>query len=154
FSSDTFPGGAGADAPATVTLSGPAQPIANPPGGNPAAISSLPGTGTASFSSVLRGVALEIPGQHADFFSQPLAANTDVGGTPTVQIRAASPTGEAVLFVKLYDVDPESGSSLPFGLTAPVRLTGLPASIDAAKPVTVTLPGIVYRFEEGHRLRL
>ncbi len=73
---------------------------------------------------------------------------------PTVQIRAASPTGEAVLFVKLYDVDPDSGASLPIGLAAPVRLTGLPTAIEDATPVTVTLPGIVHRFEAGHRLRL
>jgi ABC-2 type transport system ATP-binding protein len=78
----------------------------------------------------------------------------DVVGTPTVDIRAASATGDAVLFVKLYDVDPDSGASLPFGLTAPVHLTGLPPAIDTAKPVTVQLPGIVYRFETGHRLRI
>ncbi|MBQ1067881.1 ABC transporter ATP-binding protein, partial [Micromonospora sp. D75] len=69
-------------------------------------------------------------------------------------IRAASPTGEAVLFVKLYDVDPQGTATLPSGLVAPVRLTGLPSSVDEATPVTVTLPGIVRRVEAGHRLRL
>ncbi len=154
FKSQSVPDTVDNDPATSVALAGPPRPIANPPDGNPAAISTLPGTGTGSFSSVLRGVALEIPGQHADFYSQPLPTNTDVVGIPTVQIRAASPTGEAVLFVKLYDVDPDSGASLPFGLTAPVRLTGLPADIGQATPVTVSLPGIVYRFEAGHRLRL
>jgi ABC-2 type transport system ATP-binding protein len=154
FKSTSFPDASGPDSAADISLAGPPRPIANPPDGNPAAISTLPGTGSGSFSSILRGVALDIPGQHADFYSQPLTSNTDVVGIPTVQIRAASPTGEAVLFVKLYDVDPNSGASLPFGLTAPVRLTGLPADIEQATPVTVSLPGIVYRFEAGHRLRL
>jgi ABC-2 type transport system ATP-binding protein len=152
FKTAAFTSGTGGVPPAFVNLTGPPQRIANPPDGNPAAITTIPGGG--SFSSILNGMALEIPGQHAVFYSPPLAGNTDVVGSPTVQIRAASPTGEAVLFVKLYDVDPDSGASLPFGLTAPVRLTGLPTDIEQATPVTVTLPGIVYRFEAGHRLML
>ena len=153
FSASTYPD-SGAEAPVTVPIVGPTQRIANPPDGNPAAITTLPGTGSAGLSSLLNAAALEIPGQHADFYSSPLAVSTDVVGLPTVSIRAASGTGEAVLFVKLYDVDPQAGSSLPFGLTSPVRLTGLPATIDEAPPVTITLPGIVYRFEAGHRLRV
>jgi len=154
FSTDIFPGSADVPEARTVTVDGPPQRIASPPDGNPAAITTLPGTGSGSFSSFLAGVSLEIPGQHADFYSEPLPTNLDVVGTPTIKIRAASPTGEAVLFVKLYDYDPDAGSNLPFGLAAPVRLTGLPSSIDEAQPVTVTLPTIAHRFEAGHRLRL
>ena len=154
FKTETFPDVAGGEPPIGITLAGPPRQIANPPDGNPAAISTLPGTGSGSFSSILAGFALEIPGQHANFYSEPLPANTDVVGIPTVQIRAASPTGEAVLFLKLYDVDPGGGATLPFGLTAPVRLTGLPPTIEQSTPVTVSLPGIVHRFEAGHLLRL
>jgi ABC-2 type transport system ATP-binding protein len=153
FRADAYPDSGNAQT-YQVGVVGPAQPVANPPDGNPAAISTLPGTGGGSFSSFLQGVSLEVPGQNANFISAPLPENVDVVGTPTVQIRAASPTGEAVLFVKLYDLDPEAGSSLPFGLVAPVRLTGLPADIADAQPVTVRLPGIVHRFEAGHRLQL
>ncbi|PZF93337.1 alpha/beta fold hydrolase [Micromonospora deserti] len=135
-----------------VELAGPAQQVANPPAGNPAAISSVPFAG--ELSALLGGVAGDIPGQHARFESAPLAEAVDVAGAPTVDIRAASPTGEAVLFVKLYDVDPNGAATLPNGLVAPVRLTGLPAEIDAARPVTVTLPAIVRRVEAGHRLRV
>ncbi len=152
FRTDAFPDTASASA--RIELTGPSQPVFNPPGGNPAAISTLPGTGAGVLATALGGAALEIPGQHARFYSRPLPANTDVVGAPTVRIRAASPTGEAVLFVKLYDEDPDSGDSLPFGLVAPVRLTGLPTDIDDATPVTVALPAIVYRFEAGHRLLL
>jgi len=156
FRGDGYPDGLAGHTPATsiLALAGPVQEIANPPGGNPSAITTLPGTGGGLLATALGNSALEIPGQFAAFVSEPLATNTDVVGTPTVQIRAASPTGTAVLFAKLYDVDPDSGATLPFGLTAPVRLTGLPASIDEAAPVSVTLPGIVYRFEAGHRLML
>ncbi|HEY7224420.1 MAG TPA: alpha/beta fold hydrolase [Micromonosporaceae bacterium] len=154
FSSDAFPDTGAGPAPAQIAISGPPQEIFNPPGGTPAAISTLPGSTASVLATALGGAAVEIPGQHADFVSQPLPATTDVVGAPTVRIRAASPTSEAVLFVKLYDVDPNAGSTLPFGLAAPVRLTGLPSSIQDATPVTVTLPPIVYRFEQRHRLRI
>ena len=135
-----------------VTVAGPAQPIANPPNGNPAAISSIPFAG--GFASLLDGVAGDVPGQHARFESTPLTEAVDVAGAPTVTLRAASPTGTAVLFVKLYDVDPDGVATLPNGLVAPIRLTGLPQQVQDARPVTVTLPGIVRRVEAGHRLRL
>ncbi|MGC9670820.1 alpha/beta fold hydrolase [Planosporangium sp. 12N6] len=135
-----------------VDVDGPPQPAANPPNGNPAALSSLAGLGGALGSAA--GVTMEIPGQHADFSSAPLAKPVDVTGAPTVRIRAASPTGEAVLFVKLYDVDPAGRATLPAGLVAPVRLTGLPPTIAQATPTTVTLPAIVHRIEQGHRIRI
>jgi ABC-2 type transport system ATP-binding protein len=147
-----YPGLAGQHS-TTVDVTGPAQPIANPPNGNPGAITSLPGLGSG-LSALTSGRAVEIPGQHADFFSTPLPSTVDVVGAPTVSITAASPTGEAVLFVKLYDVDPRNGATLPDGLVAPVHLTGLPASIADAKPVTVTLPAIVHQFQAGHLLRV
>ncbi|MGN9801956.1 alpha/beta fold hydrolase [Micromonospora sp. L32] len=146
-----YPGVAG-DARREIAVTGPAQPIANPPNGNPAAISSVPFAG--ALGSLLGGVAGDVPGQHARFESAPLADAVDVAGSPTFALRAASPTGEAVLFVKLYDVDPNGAATLPDGLVAPVRLTGLPKSLDGARPVTVTLPAIVRRIEAGHRLRV
>ncbi|GAA3737912.1 alpha/beta fold hydrolase [Plantactinospora mayteni] len=151
FSVTDYPGVGGTTAE-PIAVAGPAQRIANPPAGNPAAISALPGTG--GFSSLLDGVAGDLPGQHARFESAPLDRAVDVVGSPKVTIRAASPTGEAVLFVKLYDVDPNGPAALSNGLVAPVRLTGLPADVTAATPVTVTLPAIVRRIEAGHRLRI
>ncbi len=130
-----------------------AQPIANPPNGNPASLSSLPGTG-GRLSSLLAGVAADIPGQYAGFESAPLTEAIEVAGAPTVQLRAASPTGEATLFAKLYDVDQNGAETLSAGLVAPIRLTGLPASIEQAQPVTVTLPGIVRRIDAGHTVRV
>ena len=152
YSVDTYPGLDGS-ARTQVEVSGPAQPVANPPAGNPAAISALPGVG-GGLSSLLDGVAGDLPGQYARFESAPLTAPLAVTGSSTVQLRASSPTGEATLFVKLYDVDPNGGSTLPSGLVAPVRLTGLPADIAAARPVTVTLPAIVRSIDAGHTVRI
>jgi ABC-2 type transport system ATP-binding protein len=154
YSVDDYPGISGT-ATREVALEGPTQPIANPPGGNPAAISALPGGGdlTAAASQV-GGLVNDLPGQHAIFQSEPLAQAVDIAGAPTVSIRAASPTGEAVLFVKLYDVDENGAATLPGGIVAPVRLTGLPADPAQARTVTVTLPAIVRRVEAGHRLRV
>src|SRR5690606_18738616 len=118
----------------------------------PAALSSLPAAeGLASF---VNGVVTDVPGQHARFGSAPLAAPVEVVGAPTVRLRVASPTGEAVLFVKLYDVDPDGVATLPGGLVAPVRLSGLPADLSRATPVTVQLPAVARRIEAGHTLRL
>ncbi len=149
FQAKDYPGTTGQKT-TQVTIQGPAQPVANPPDGTPAAISSVAGAA----ASLISGVSLEVPGQHADFYSEPTKQTVDIAGAPQVQIKAASPTGEAVLFVKLYDVDQQGQASLPNGLIAPVRLTNLPSSIDQATATTVTLPTIVKRIEQGHRLRV
>ncbi len=145
--------GLGGEIPATVTVSGPPQAAANPPSSSPAALSSLPGTG-GGLTSLVKGFVTDIPGQHADFYSTPLTSSINVVGSPSVQIKVASTTGSAVVFVKLYDVDPANGLTLPDGLVAPVRLTNLAPTIDAAQPVTVALPAIVHQFPAGHFLRI
>ncbi|HEY1488103.1 MAG TPA: alpha/beta fold hydrolase, partial [Micromonosporaceae bacterium] len=104
FRVPSYPGIAG-NGTTGVSVAGRAQAAANPPGSSPAALSSLPGTG-GGLASFVQGVVSEVPGQHADFYSRPLASSIDVVGAPTVQIEVASPTGSAVVFVKLYDVDP------------------------------------------------
>jgi ABC-2 type transport system ATP-binding protein len=152
YSDPTYPGLTGTGR-SDVTIGGPPQPIANPPNGNPAAISSVPGA-DSRLSTLINGAGGDLPGQSAAFQSAPLAKSVDVVGSPTVQVRAASPGGSATLFVKLYDVDPSGTPTLSAGLVAPVRLTGLPASIAAAEPVTVTLPAIVRQIERGHTVRV
>ncbi|WP_213454824.1 alpha/beta fold hydrolase [Rhizomonospora bruguierae] len=151
YQTDRYPGLAGSGT-TIVELSGPPQPAANPPAGTPAALSSIPLAG--ALSSFVNGVVRDVPGQHADFVSAPVERPLEIAGAPRVSIRAASPTGSAVLFLKLYDVAPDGTASLPGGQVAPVRLTGLPADIAEAGPVTVTLPGVVRRIEAGHRLRV
>jgi ABC-2 type transport system ATP-binding protein len=152
YSTDAYPGMSGTGS-TQVPLAGAAQPIANPPNGNPGALSSLPGAG-GRLSELLGGIAGDIPGQFATFESTPVTSAIEVAGAPVVRLRAASPTGTATLFVKLYDVDQSGAETLSAGLVAPVRLTGLPATIDKASEVPVTLPAIVRRIDAGHTVRV
>ncbi|TFV90612.1 alpha/beta fold hydrolase [Blastococcus sp. CT_GayMR16] len=151
---DAYPGLDGGEPAerADVPLSGRTQPIVTPAGGTPAALTTVPGLG--ALTAALGGTTLEIPGQFARFDSEPLDGAVEVVGAPTTEIAVAAPGGTATLFAKLYDVAPGGGTTLPGGLVAPLALTGL--SADPAQPtrVSITLPGIVHRFEAGHTMRL
>ncbi|HEX6872957.1 MAG TPA: alpha/beta fold hydrolase, partial [Micromonosporaceae bacterium] len=152
FSVPAYP--TGAPRYVTAPLHGPATQVASPPNSAPAAVSTVPGVSAALAGAISGGVA-ELPGQHADFESPPLAQAVDVVGAPRVDIRVAAPSArEAVLFVKIYDVDEQGRATLPAGLVAPVRVGGLGADITTAVPVTVTLPMLARRFERGHRVRV
>ncbi|MGY1617733.1 CocE/NonD family hydrolase [Geodermatophilus sp. SYSU D00691] len=101
------------------------------------------------------GPVTDPPGTAIRFESAPLSRPLDVVGSPqlTVQLdspaaltQAAGPGGQLVVFAKLYDVGPDGVVELPHRLVSPVRVT------DVTRPVTIELPGIVHRFEPGHRL--
>ena len=153
----TYPGLGGAtDGPAgrLPLIRQPQQPIANPPGGNPAAISSLPGLGgrSAQLAGGSRRRRRDMPGQNAQFRAAPVDRAVDGRGAPRCGCRwracRASPAREAVLFVKLYDVDPTGTRTLLRRSVAPVRLPGCPPT--GAGAVTVTLPGVVARSRRAH----
>ncbi|WP_028661724.1 alpha/beta fold hydrolase [Saccharomonospora saliphila] len=143
----------------TVELSGPEQFAQRPPGATPAAVSGIPGLNRVlTTSSRLSGLfALDPPGQSATFTSAPLDEQLLVAGSPTVRLRVAAeggvPEGGAVLFAKLYDVNPDGTRTLPGNAVMPVRVPSLPADGSPVE-VTVTLPGIVRPVEAGHRLQL
>ncbi|MER7754005.1 alpha/beta fold hydrolase [Kitasatospora sp. NPDC097643] len=125
--------------------------FANPPGGAPPGISTLPGVGALSqAASVGAGLSLDFPGQHAAFDSAPLDGPLHLTGQPTVPVRVKADRPDAVLFAKLYDVGPDSKAVLPQQLAAPLRVTGA----DAGRTVTVNLPTVDHTFPAGHRLRL
>ncbi|WP_062214898.1 alpha/beta fold hydrolase [Streptomyces sp. NBRC 109706] len=148
--SDSYPGLSGP--PLTVDLTGEPQTFVNPPGGAPAAVSSVPGLGGLSQLSGLGfGPAIDFPGQYARFDSLPLTESTRVTGAPSVRLTVSSDTPSAVLFGKLYDVSPDGETqSLPAQLVAPLRID----DADTEPTVTFQLPAIDYPFEAGHRLRL
>ncbi|MFE1171145.1 alpha/beta fold hydrolase [Streptomyces sp. NPDC058773] len=99
-------------------------------------------------------------GTYLDWTSQPVADGpVDVVGAPRVTLEVASPQAERaqtsadaadrlVLFAKLYDVAPDGRKTLVHRLVAPARVP------DVTRRFTVELPGIVHRYEPGHRLRL
>ncbi|MCL2585682.1 MAG: alpha/beta fold hydrolase [Streptosporangiales bacterium] len=131
----------------TVRLSGPGQPVVNPPGGAPAAISSMPGVGSALGLS--SGLSADMPGQFAAFLSAPLPTPVQLTGSPTVRLRVTAPHG-ATLFAKLYDQNQGGTATLPAPVVAPVRV---PPS-RSARVVTVRLGAMDYDFSAGDRLRL
>ncbi|MFD4689946.1 CocE/NonD family hydrolase [Streptomyces sp. NPDC058463] len=97
-------------------------------------------------------------GTYLGWTSAPLTSAVDVVGAPKATLKVVSPktervqnSGDAadklVLFAKVYDVAPDGSKKLVNRLVAPVRVP------DVTRPFTVELPGIVHRFESGHRLR-
>ncbi|MDJ0343007.1 alpha/beta fold hydrolase [Streptomyces sp. H10-C2] len=145
-----YPGLAGTSS-RTVPLAGREQRIANPAGGSPPAISSVPGIGGLSqLSSLGAGISLDFPGQSAQFDSAPLGSGIRVTGSPSVTVRVTTAADDAVLFAKVYDVAPNDRQSLPAQLVTPVRVSGAVAG----KTVELRLPAIDHQFASGHRLRL
>lgn len=97
-------------------------------------------------------------GTYADWTSAPLTRTLDVVGAPRITLKVSSPEAERtqdsgdaadklVLFAKIYDLAPDGTRTLAHRLVAPVRVP------DVTKPFTVTLPGVVHRYEKGHRLQ-
>jgi len=154
-----YPGLGGDGAPVQwreLAVSGGPQPVFAPPGGSPAAVSTVPGLGAlSSAASALGGFAADVPGQSASFGTEPLGEHLLVTGAPRVRLRVGAvpgmPAADAVLFAKLYDVAPDGQRTLPGGGVAPLRMTNLPADGTLVE-VTVALPGIVRPVEPGHRL--
>ncbi|GAB2708692.1 CocE/NonD family hydrolase [Kitasatospora kifunensis] len=137
----------------TVQLNSQPQTIANPPGGAPPAISTVPGLGALAQASQLGvGISLDFPGQNAAFDSAPLRSALQLTGSPTVSLTVHSDQPDAVLFAKLYDVAPDGKQTLPEQLAAPLRITG--ANAPDGRTATIRLPAVDYNFPAGHRLRL
>ena len=140
-------------------LHGSRQQVVRPPGGSPAALTSLPGLNGAvpGGAANLDGVAMDVPGQAAMFVTDPLPDPVEIVGAPQIRLRVAAapgvaaPPSEAVLFVKLYDVGPDGRRTLPGSAVAPVRIGPLPAG-GAPVDFIVTLAGVVRPVQAGHRL--
>ena len=99
------------------------------------------------------------PGTAVTFATAPLSHDTEVVGIPSVTFRVDAPTfaasqaggpgGMLELFAKVDDYDPSTGmATLPQNLVSAARIP------DVTKPITIQLPGIVYRFAKGHEIRL
>lgn len=99
----------------------------------------------------------DTPGTYLGWTSAALTSPVDVVGAPKATLKVVSPrtervqnSGDAadklVLFAKVYDVAPDGGKTLVNRLVAPVRVP------DVTRSFTVRLPGIVHRYEAGHRL--
>jgi ABC-2 type transport system ATP-binding protein len=161
-----------------LALTGNRQSLVSPPGGTPAALTSLPGTGPALAGATgLAGYGLGVlPGQSATFTSGPLPEPLSWVGSGRVELLVTSSTTTATLFASVWDLGPDaapatpspgdatdggdgspaarqpSSAVLPGAAVAPIRLTGL----TPARPerVQVALPTVAHQVPVGHRLRL
>ena len=139
-----------------VALGGQSQTIYAPAGGSPAAVTSVPGLGgllsTAATLSGSRSLTA-IPGQVAVFTSQPLPGSLLLAGSSEVKLDVTvHGAKDATLFASAHHVAADGADTLPAGLVAPIRLTGLTPEV--ARTITVTLPGVVTNLPAGDRLVL
>jgi ABC-2 type transport system ATP-binding protein len=164
----SYPGrGSSSMATQRLALTGQQQTLVAPPGGSPAALTNLPGTGGAfGQASSVAGYALgALPGQSARFTSEPLTTPLTLIGSSRVELEVTSTAPTATLFASLWDLGPDvkqtqngrtsiapSSAVLPQLQVAPVKLSGL----DPDKPehATVALPAISHKVPVGHRLQL
>jgi predicted acyl esterase len=98
----------------------------------------------------------DTPGSFASWTTAPLASPVVSVGVPTLRLRLSSPVaeqtqaggpaGQLLLFAKIYDVAPDGTKTLVHRLVSPTRVP------DVTEPVLLELPGVVHRYEAGHRL--
>jgi ABC-2 type transport system ATP-binding protein len=163
----SYPGRGSSLVDQRLALTGPQQSIVAPPGGSPAALTNLPGTGSAfGRASSVAGYPLGVlPGQSAVFTSEPLKAPLTLIGSSRIDLDVTGTTPTATLFASLWDLGPDvertengqtsvspSTAVLPQLEVAPVKLTGLDPS--KSLRVTIALPAVTHKVPVDHRLQL
>lgn len=148
----------------TLALRGRFDVVVNPPGGLPATISSLPGTGP--LDSVIGGIGSGVagtaaqPAQQAKYRTAPITTPFVLAGSPTVTVdvrlprfrdrdRESAPSAapvEVLLFAQLRVASGDSDIAVGGGV-APIRIS-LPAD-GSVVHVPVRLPATTWRFERG-----
>jgi ABC-2 type transport system ATP-binding protein len=164
---DSYPGRGSSLAVRRMALTGQQQDVVAPPGGAPAALTNLPGTGGAfGRASSVAGYALGVlPGQSARFTSEPLTAPLTLIGCGRIDLEVTGTTSQATLFASLWDLGPDiertengrtsvspSSAVLPQLTVAPLKLSGLDAN--TPQRLTVALPAVSHKVPVGHRLQL
>ena len=137
----------------------------SPIGGVPAALSSLPGIGSAGslagsvLSSLSGGSNLGfgavspalLPGQSAQFSSAPLTKAVNIVGSSKIKVRVTSTAKDATLFFSLMAQARNGALRLPGGIVAPVKLNNLPK--DGAE-IEVQLPAAFMKLALGEKIVL
>lgn len=132
-----------------VPVYGDVQRLLGPPGGQPSAVTSVPGLGGLEG---VGDVGDALPGQTATFRTSPFDEGHRVVGSPRVRLTVTSTTTDATLFASLRVVAPDGSATLPRSLVSPIRVTGLTPG--EPEEVEVALPASAYEVEKGERLRL
>ncbi len=111
-----------------IALNGEPQPIVAPPGGEPSAVTSLPGTGPVLGALGATGAGYDLaalPGQSAVFETASSATTLTVAGAPRIRLSVTSSARDATLFVSAWVVSSDGTATLPRQLVTPLRLSGL-----------------------------
>ena len=143
----------GSTAYESLALEGEAQPVANPPGGEPQSITAVPSTGGAvdEFSDVVSTYPLAaLPGQSASFDTAELDEARTVVGSPRVRLTVTSTGRSSTLFLSLWQVV-NGVPELARRLVAPVTVATTPGQETV---VEVALPGGTWEVPAGSRLRV
>ncbi|RFA13076.1 hypothetical protein B7R21_09140 [Subtercola boreus] len=170
--SAAYPGLEGSGQAQQVALDGAEKTIVNPPGGQPASVTGLPGLDTSSVAGRtavgLLGAA-NSPAEQARFVSAPFTDPLVLAGAASVRVRvtpapgatsageetsgsasgSGSGSGEALLFAQLSVGTGDAVRVLPGGV-APIRVA-LP---EGGADVTVNLPATTWSFTPGDQLTL
>ncbi len=141
----------GSDALVTSGAEDGSAQITNPPGGQPAAYTETPNFSGPDSSPQNTTPPSDVPGQFADFTSQPFSRAVISVGVPELRVSLShtAPT-DLVMYAKVWDVAPDGPATLIHRLAAPVRIP----SADLADPVRIKLLGFAHRFAKGHSIRL
>ena len=136
-------------------------PFFSPIGGVPAALSSLPGLGSAGSlaSSALAALGGNnsfgtlspalLPGQSAQFASKAAESAINVVGSSKIKVRVTSSTSDATLFFSLMAQSRSGALRLPGGIVAPVKLTNIPK---AGLDTEIKLPAAFIKLAPGEKL--
>jgi ABC-2 type transport system ATP-binding protein len=130
-----------------IAIKGATRALIAPAGAAPAAVSSLPGFGSAL--SLAGGFGAFLPGQSAFFDSAPISKALTIVGSSRVQARVTSTAPDATLFFSLVVRSASGRITQPAGLVAPIRLTNIPPS---GTVVDIALPSIVTNVAPGDRV--
>lgn len=138
-----------------VPLDPEPRPVLNPPGGVPASLTTVPGTGDALVDAVTDAVSTyplaALPGQSVAFDTEPLDEERVLVGAPRVSLSVTSSAPTSTLFLSLWQVTPDDTAVLTRQLVAPVRIATTPGE---ARTVDVDLAGGTWRVPAGSRLRV
>ncbi|WP_430667219.1 alpha/beta fold hydrolase [Jatrophihabitans telluris] len=150
---------ASASAVLNLPVSGRSRTITAPPGGSPAAVSSLPALGNVLSAAAAVGVAgaadlSSLPQQTATFVTAPLAQDVRIVGSSRVSLSVSSPDSvdSATLFVSLRDVAPDGTMVVPANLVSALSVPL--ARSTAARTITIDTPWVARNVPAGHRLAL
>ncbi|MFD1720699.1 alpha/beta fold hydrolase [Amnibacterium endophyticum] len=138
-----------------LPLDGGERTVVNPPGGQPASVTSLPGIGAATdLGRTASGLLSRTnpPNQAARFVSEPLTSSVVLTGAAQASVDITTTSAQpqdVVLFAQLTAVTGSQRRPLPGGV-APVHVRLPPGGAR----IRVWLPGTVWRFAPGDRVEL